>query len=452
MRVAIDKEVQVNMSSNSRMTRSMGPAEEVSLPLPARIRKDALTTVGERGNAQTQVDGRVSQQGTAGNSSPFARPGSRAGSSIGAASEVGTPSTPNNPFARPDSRAGSTQRSPSSSSISLLSPSNSVSHGDADTSVCWDLVNPDLDSEVANINNNSPHSHIIATNQPCPNVKEGPSNTNPPGPNNQDCTLYNHDFFIADTTGRRLSQVQDKSRYPQLLPNGNAALQLRLPDLLIYLKTDMFLIDVTTGHHYAMYNNRIEKMSILPKLYSAWPYQQLMKNLQDDATRFGVSSPEPNTSGAQGLQDQQPVSNPQHTQKEQPSSPCQPTVVRYEPPTFSLNMPSEMLTRAERVRVLQNHVAAVNALFNKIAVLEDLINKEPHNHYKEVQRVQRNQHMHVAVKLQQMLEADDQLREAAGLPQLDLPVAIAQAREEHFMTIPLKSCANKQRVRVCILI
>ena len=391
------------------MTRSMGPAEDVSLPLPARIRKDALTTVGERGNAQTQVDDQVSQQGTAGNSSPFTRPGSRAGSSIGAASEVGTPSTPNNPFARPDSRAGSTQRSPSSSSISLLSPSNSASRGDADTSVCWDLVNPDLDSEVANINNNSPHSHIIATNQPCPNVKEGPSNTNPSGPNNQDCTLYNHDFFIADTTGRRLSQVQDKSRYPQLLPNGNAALQLRLPDLLIYLKTDTFLIDVTTGHHYAMYNNRIEKMSVLPKLYSAWPYRQLMKNLQDDATRFGVSSPEPNTNGAQGPEEQQPVSNPQHTQKEQPSLPCQPTVVRYEPPTFSLKMPSEMLTRAERVRVLQNHVAAVNALFSKIAVLEDLINKEPHNssHYKEVQRVQRNQHMHVAVKLQQMLEADD---------------------------------------------
>ena len=160
------------MSSNSRMTRSMGLAEDVSLPLPARIRKDALTTVGERGNAQTQVDDRVSQQGTAGNSSPFARPGSRAGSSIGAASEVGTPSTPNNPFARPDSRAGSTQRSPSSSSISLLSPSNSASRGDADTSVCWDLVNPDLDSEVANINNNSPHSLIIATNQPCPNVKK----------------------------------------------------------------------------------------------------------------------------------------------------------------------------------------------------------------------------------------------------------------------------------------
>ena len=123
-----------------------------------------------------------------------------------------------------------------------------------------------------------------------------------------------------------------------------------------------------------------------------------------------------------------------------------------------------MLTRAERVRVLQNHVAAVNALFSKLAVLEDLINKEPHNssHYKEVQRVQRNQHMHVAVKLQQMLEADDQLREAAGLPQLDLPehlwsvrnMTIAQAREEHFMTITseIEILCQQQRVRVCILI
>ena len=104
-----------------------------------------------------------------------------------------------------------------------------------------------------------------------------------------------------------------------------------------------------------------------------------------------------------------------------------------------------MLTRAERIQVLQNHVAAVNALFSKIAVLEELMKKEPHNssHYKEIQRVQRNQHMHIAVKLQHMLEADDQLREAAGLPQLDLPehlwsvrdMAIAPAREGHFMTI-----------------
>ena len=77
-----------------------------------------------------------------------------------------------------------------------------------------------------------------------------------------------------------------------------------------------------------------------------------------------------------------------------------------------------MYTRTERNQVLQNHVVAAEATFSKVAVLEDLIQQEPHNaaHYKEVQHIQRNQHIQVAIKLQHMLEADDKLRKAAGLP------------------------------------
>ena len=105
-------------------------------------------------------------------------------------------------------------------------------------------------------------------------------------------TLYNQDFYIADTTSRRLSQISDKCRYPHRLPNGHAALQLRLPDLLIYLKTDTYLIDVNTGHHYAVYGDRIEKMFVLPKLYSAWGHRQLLQAIQNDAIRFGVNTPE----------------------------------------------------------------------------------------------------------------------------------------------------------------
>ena len=104
-----------------------------------------------------------------------------------------------------------------------------------------------------------------------------------------------------------------------------------------------------------------------------------------------------------------------------------------------------MFTRAERNQVLQNHVVAAEATFSKVTVLEDLIQQEPHNtaHYKEVQRIQRNQHIHVTIKLQHMLEADDKLRKAAGLPQLDLPEHLwtvrnmdtAHIREQHFMAI-----------------
>ena len=132
-------------------------------------------------------------------------------------------------------------------------------------------------------------------------------------------------------------------------------------------------------------------------------------------------------------------------QVQQPPSPCKPIVVRYEPPTFSLEVPAQMLTREERNQVLQNHVAAANATFSKVAVLEDLIQQEPHNtnNYKEVQCVQHNQHIQVAIKLQHMLEADDKLRKTTGLPQLDLPEHLwtvrnmntAQTREENVMAI-----------------
>ena len=239
----------------------------------------------------------------------------------------------------------------------------------------------------------------------------------------------------------------DKSSYPSLLPNGNAALQLRLPDLLIYLKMDTYLIDVKSGHHYAMYHNRIEKMSVMPKLYAAWPYRQLLQTIHDDAVHFCVNSPEPTTSGpsAPAIQHLSPIEDAEPAQREQQPSPCKPTIVKYEPLSFSLQVPKQMFTRAERNQVLQNHVVAANATFSKVAVLEDLIQQEPHNaaHYKEVQRIQRNQHIQVAIKLQHMLEADDKLRKTAGLPQLDLPEHLwtvrnmdtAHIREQDFMAI-----------------
>ena len=100
-----------------------------------------------------------------------------------------------------------------------------------------------------------------------------------------------------------------------------------------------------------------------------------------------------------------------------PASPCRPTIIKYEPPAFSLETPTQMLTRDEQNQVLQNHVVAANAVFNKVAVFETLIQQEPHNalYYEEVQRVQKNQHIHVAIKLQHILETDNNFRRAAGL-------------------------------------
>ena len=144
-------------------------------------------------------------------------------------------------------------------------------------------------------------------------------------------------------TNRRLSQIPNKTNYPYPLPNGHAALQLRLPDLLIYLKTDTYLMDVNTGEHCAVYSDKVQKMSVTPKLYSAWGYRQLLHIIQSDALRFGVNSPEPSTSGASpkatmiaGLTQPSPAS----CCPQQPASPCRPTIVKYEPPAFSLETPT----------------------------------------------------------------------------------------------------------------
>ena len=336
------------MSSNSRMTRSKGPAEELSLP-PTRMRKDVSTANEGEENAQGQVQANVPrQQRTVDMPSPFARPGSRAGACSTPASEGGMLPAASTPFAWPDSRAGLVPQKPTSPQSSLSSTSDQQMQEDENTSVSWDLVDTDTDAEVANIN--LAPTHQTLTNQNCAD-SINKTQCNAVGLNHKLNTLY---FFVADTTGRRLSQMVDKSNYSSLLPNGNAALQLRLPDLLIYLKTDTYLVDVKTGHHYAVYHNRVEKMSVLPKLYAAWPYRQLLQAIRDDAVHFGVNSPEPDTSkqSAPAMQPSTSIDCDVPAEQEPQPSPHKPTVVKYEPPSFNLQMPKKMLTKAEWDQVL----------------------------------------------------------------------------------------------------
>ena len=302
---------------------------------------------------------------------------------------------------------------------------------DINTSGSWDLIDSRCDAEVADVTgeqNQQPVNQTMNTSYDSTqaNPNQGLPQVNQVSLNQHLGTLYNQDFFVTDTMGRRLSQVPDKTSYPYLLPNGHSALQLRLPDLLIYLKMDTYLIDVHTGHHYAVYSDCIEKMSILPKLYSTWEYKRLLQTIQNNAMHFGVNSPQPTTSEASNGEKStsgQGKSPSMAPHAPWPPSSCRPTIVKYEPPSFSLEVPTQMLTQAEHQKVLQNHIAAANAAFNKVAVFESLIRQEPHNalYYKEVQCVQKNQHIHIAIKLQYILEADDQFRHSAGLPRLDLP-------------------------------
>ena len=357
------------MSSNSRITRSKGPSDGTSLPPYTRLRKDMSTKADNAESLQSSTQQQIAcdQLSSTVSHSPFARPGSWAGASTAPATPTRMPSASASPFARPGSHVGSArsevdfpraapQAARSSNCNSpVLSIDDPMFPRDVNTSTSWDVIDPDCDEEVAGITNRQSQHQVnrpanAYTHSDPLNQDLGLEQVSDANSTNNLGTLYNQDFFIADTTNRRLSQIPNKTNYPYPLPNGHAALQLRLLDLLIYLKTDTYLMDVNTGEHYAIYSDKIHKMSITPKLYSPWGYRQLLHTIQSDALQFGVNSPQPSTSEASqkapmtaGLTQPSPVSH--YTQPL--GSPCRPTIVKYKAPAFSLETPMRMLTRDE---------------------------------------------------------------------------------------------------------
>ena len=397
------------MSSNSRITHSKGPSDGMSLPPYTRPRKDTSTKADNTGSLQplTQQQTACDQLNSAVSHSPFVRPGSQAGASMAPATPTGMPSMSASPFTRPGSRAGSAQSKvdfPSAApqaarSLSCNSTISSIDDPvfppDTNTSTSWEVIDPACDGEVAGITDGQSQHQVnrpanVNTDSDPFNQDLGLEQVSDINSTNNLGTLYNQDFFVADMMNRRLSQIPNKTNYPYPVPNGHAALQLRLPDLLIYLKTDTYLMDVNTGEHYAVYSDKIQKMSVTPKLYSPSGYRQLLHIIQSDALQFGVNSPQPSTSGVSqkasmiaGLTQPSPASRC----LQPPASPCRPTIIKYEPPAFSLETPTQMLNQDKRNQVLQNHIVAANAVFNKVAVFEELIWLEPHNamYYEEVQ-------------------------------------------------------------------
>ena len=290
------------MSSNSRITCSKGLSDGTSLPPYTRPRKDMNTKADNTESmvAPTQQQTAYDQLNSTVGHSPFARPGSWAGASTVPATPAGMPSASASPFAQPGSRAGSAQSevdfpraasqsaTPSNCDSPISSISDPVFPQDVNTSTSWDVRDPDCDEEVAGITNRLSRQQVnrpanINTDSDPSNLSLGLEQVSDTISKQNLGTLYNQDFFVADTTGRRLSHIPYKSNYPYPLPNGHSALQLRLPDLLIYLKMDTYLMDVNTGEHYAIYSDRIQKMSVTPKLYSAWGYRQLLHTIQGDA-------------------------------------------------------------------------------------------------------------------------------------------------------------------------
>ena len=155
------------MCSNSRITRSKGPSDSTSLPPYTRPRKDTNTKADntESITAPTQQQTACDQLNSKVGHSSFARPGSQAGASITPATLTGMPSASTSPFAWPGSRAGSVRSEvdfpraasqaamPSNCDTPISSITDPVFPQDVNTSTSWDVIDPDCDEEVAGITN-----------------------------------------------------------------------------------------------------------------------------------------------------------------------------------------------------------------------------------------------------------------------------------------------------------
>ena len=221
------------MSSNSRVTCSKGPSDGTSLPLYTRWRKDTNTKADNTESlpSLTQQQTACDRLNSTVSHSPFARPGSRAGASTAPATPTGMPSASTSPFAWPGSHVGSTRSEvdfPSAApqaarslncDLPISSIGDPVFPRDVNTSTSWDVIDPDCDEEVTGITNRqSQHQVNRPTNA---NTDSDPSNldlgleqVSDTNSNHDLDTLYNQDFFVADTMNRRLSQIPNKSNYP----------------------------------------------------------------------------------------------------------------------------------------------------------------------------------------------------------------------------------------------
>ena len=96
--------------------------------------------------------------------------------------------------------------------------------------------------------------------------------------------LGTNNFFMPDSSNRRIHQINNKTFHAGYLENGNNAYLLELTAPEKMLNTQKFLMDEMLGQFYAVYGNSCQWMSMKPMLKQAWATGELIDQL---ATTLG---------------------------------------------------------------------------------------------------------------------------------------------------------------------
>ena len=314
------------MATNTRITRSKGESDRLSLPMTSRLtRRDA--TSGRNRGTTLSTSGREHQQQMPTQmphptQSPEAVPAERTATALMPPPGPHRPLTPLMPL--PALSASSL-----SSSAPLFQQDGYSPASEEESEVMF---------THGRCNGTSPNQHAERTSTPTPSdyMTQGNPDASPPSSSkthdiNREF-LGTNNFFVPDGSDRQIHQIQNKVFHAGYLDNGNNAYLLELPALENMLNTRKFLMDEMSGQFYAVYGNSYQRMSTKPMLQRTWDTGELIDELAATRQAFGYTgltgSTPPLATGTQPT-----ASTSQQPDDLLPRQPA-PMTVQYQPPNF----------------------------------------------------------------------------------------------------------------------
>ena len=247
------------MATSTRVTRSKGESDGLSLPMRSRsTRRDA--TSGRNGGTMSTL-GREHQQ-----QMPTQMPHTSQLPETAPAEWTATaPTLPPGPH-RP-----LTPRMPLPASLaSSLNSSAPLFQEEGYSSTSEEEF--EVTFTHGRCNGTSPNQHAKRTSTPTPSnyTTQGDPNASPSDSSRfHDITnefLGTNNFFMPDGSNRWIHQIQNKVFHAGYLDNGNNTYLLELPALENMLNTHKFLMDEMSGQFYAVYGNSYQRMLTKPML------------------------------------------------------------------------------------------------------------------------------------------------------------------------------------------
>ena len=333
------------MSTNTRITRSKGESDGLSLPTRMRPTRKETISGKDRGTAlNTTLNAGLDQHQQTSTQmpqlltqSPQANPVRRMETpTLMLPPGPHRPLTPRMPL--PASPTSGSQ--PSQLSAPLFKEDRYSSTSEEET---------EADAEVTLINGrNQPNRmfvHNSTTEKPMSTLttmdyttQGDPNQVSPSTPSNLFVStateaefLGTNNFFVPDSSDRHIHQIDNKVFHAGYLENGNNAYLVELPALEKMLNTWKFLMDETSGQFYAVYGNSYQRMSTKLMLKQTWATGQLIDQLATTRQAFGYAglagSTPPLVTGTQPIASTS--CQPDDLLPKQPA----PKTVQYQPPS-----------------------------------------------------------------------------------------------------------------------